>query len=94
VIFCKLIVAGHTTIFVTRTEDWMWKRPFPSGILLHASLWSAVAGTLISVYGWWVEPIGWQVAGYIWLYALAWGLFNDAVKKGTFALLRREGLYA
>ena len=94
VIFCKLIVAGHTTIFVTRTEDWMWKRPFPSGILLHASLWSAMAGTLISVYGWWVEPIGWQVAGYIWLYALAWGLFNDAVKKGTFALLRREGLYA
>ncbi|HEB95604.1 MAG TPA: HAD family hydrolase [Sedimenticola thiotaurini] len=94
VIFCKLIVAGHTTIFVTRTEDWMWRHPLPSGILLHASFWSAVLGTLISVYGWWVEPIGWTYAGYIWLYALAWGLFNDAVKKGTFYLLRREGLYA
>ncbi len=94
VIFCKLIVAGHLTIFVTRTEDWMWKPPFPSAILLHASLWSALAGTLICVYGWWVEPIGWQVAGYIWLYAMTWALFNDAVKKGTFALLRRQGLYA
>jgi len=94
IIFCKLIVAGHTTIFVTRTEDWMWKRPFPSGILLHASFWSAVLGTLISVYGWWVEPISWTYAGYIWLYALFWGLFNDTVKKGTFYLLRREGLYA
>ncbi len=94
IIFCKLIVAGHTTIFVTRTEDWMWKRPFPSGLLLHASFWSAVAGTLICVYGWWVEPIGWTWAGWIWLYALAWGLFNDTVKKGTFYLLRREGLYA
>ncbi|HFD80506.1 MAG TPA: HAD family hydrolase [Gammaproteobacteria bacterium] len=94
VIFVKLIVAGHTTIFVTRTEDWMWARPRPSGILFHASLWSAVFGTLIGIYGWWVEPIGWEVAGWIWLYALAWGLFNDAVKKGTFTLLRRTGLYA
>ncbi|WJW76354.1 plasma-membrane proton-efflux P-type ATPase [Thiohalobacter sp. IOR34] len=94
VIFCKLIVAGHLTIFVTRTEDWMWKRPYPSALLLHAGLWSAVLGTLISVYGWWVEPIGWTVAGYIWLYALVWGLFNDAVKKGAIALLRRENWYA
>lgn len=94
IIFVKLIIAGHTTIFVTRTEDWLWKAPFPSGILLHANFWSAVLGTLIGVYGWGVEPIGWTYAGYIWIYALIWGLFNDAVKKGTFYLLRREGLYA
>ncbi len=92
--FVKLIVAGHTTIFVTRTEDWMWKRPFPSWILVQSSFWSAVAGTMIGVYGWWIEPIGWQYAGYLWAYAIAWGIFNDMVKKGTFALLRREGLYA
>ncbi len=92
--FVKLIVAGHTTIFVTRTEDWLWKRPFPSWILVQSSFWSAVAGTVIGVYGWWIAPIGWQYAGYMWAYALAWGLFNDMVKKGTFALLRRKGLYA
>ena len=90
-IFVKLVVAGHTTIFVTRSRDWMWKRPWPSGILLHASFWSAVFGTLIGVYGWWVEPIGWTWAGYMWAYALAWGLVNDMVKKGTFYLLQREG---
>jgi len=67
IIFCKLIVAGHLTIFVTRTEDWFWKPPHPSAILLHASFWSADA--------------------------FAWGIFNDTVKKGAFALLRREGLY-
>ncbi|RUM88401.1 MAG: hypothetical protein DSZ23_04515 [Thermodesulfatator sp.] len=93
-LFVKLIVAGHTTIFVTRTEDWLWKRPFPSWILVQSSFWSALAGTMIGVYGWWIEPIGWQYAGYMWAYALAWGLFNDAVKKGAFALLRRKGLYA
>ncbi len=93
-IFVKLIVAGHTTIFVTRTEDWMWKRPFPSWILVQSSFWSAVAGTAIGVYGLWIAPIGWQWAGYMWAYAIAWALFNDVVKKATFALLRREGLYA
>ena len=88
IIFCKLIVAGHTTIFVTRTEDWMWKSPYPSGILLNASFWSAVVGTLICVYGWMVEPIGWVYAGYAWAYALAWGLFNDMVKMSTYRFLR------
>ncbi len=92
--FVKLIVAGHTTIFVTRTEDWFWKRPFPSWILVQASFWSAVLGTMIGVYGWWVQPIGWEYAGFLWAYAIAWGVFNDMVKKGTFALLRRKGLYA
>ncbi len=88
ILFCKLIIAGHTTIFVTRTEDWFWKRPFPSTILLNASFWSAVIGTLICVYGWMVEPIGWLYAAYAWAYALSWGVFNDVVKKATYRFLR------
>ncbi len=87
-IFLKLIVAGHTTIFVTRTEDWFWKRPFPSGILLHASFWSAVLGTLIAVYGWWITPVSWRYAAYLWAYALAWGVVNDIVKVATYRVLR------
>ncbi len=93
-IFMKLIVAGHLTIFVTRTEDWMWRPPFPSAALFHADIWSAVAGTVLCAEGWFIEPIGWKAALAIWAYALAWAFFNDAVKKGTFALLRREGLSA
>ena len=90
-IFLKLIVAGHTTIFVTRTEDWFWKRPFPSGILLHASFWSAVLGTLIAVYGVWITPVSWKYAAYMWLYALAWGVVNDIVKVSTYRILRGSG---
>ncbi len=87
-IFLKLIVAGHTTIFVTRTEDWFWKRPFPSAILLHASFWSAVLGTLIAVYGLWITPVSWKYAGYLWAYALIWGVVNDFVKVATYRVLR------
>ncbi len=90
VIFCKLVVAGHLTIFLTRTESWFWQPPRPSPVLFHASLWSALLGTLVAVYGWGIEAIGWKWAAFIWLYAAAWALFNDAAKRGTYALLRRQ----
>jgi len=87
-IFLKLLVAGHATIFLTRTDDWFWKRPFPAPILVHASFWSAVAGTLIVVYGFLVTPIGWEHALWIWAYALAWLLANDFVKLSAYRMLR------
>ncbi len=90
-IFLKLVVAGHATIFLTRTDDWFWKRPFPSALLLHASFWSAALGTLVVVYGFMVTPVGWQDALWIWCYALTWFLVNDVVKMLTYRLLRARG---
>jgi len=87
-IFTKLVVAGHTTIFVTRKEGWLWQKPYPSAPLLHASFWSAAAGTLFAVYGIFIAPIGWKYAGLIWLYALAWGFVNDGVKMWALRFLR------
>jgi H+-transporting ATPase len=88
-IFIKLVVAGHLTIFLTRTEDWFFKPPYPSSILVHASFWTALFGTVIVVYGFWIAPIGWEYALYLWLYAVAWFIFNDSVKMWTFRLLRK-----
>jgi H+-transporting ATPase len=87
-IFLKLLVAGHATIFLTRTDDWFWKRPFPSHLLMHASLWSAVAGTLVVVYGFLVAPIGWERALWVWAYAFAWLPLNDAIKLYAYRMLR------
>lgn len=87
-IFLKLVVAGHATIFITRTEDWFWKKPHPSPLLLHASFWSAVAGTLVVAYGFLVEPIGWKHALWIWAYALSWLVLNDFVKISAYKMLR------
>jgi H+-transporting ATPase len=87
-IFLKLVVAGHATIFLTRIDDWFWKRPFPSGLLVHASFWSAALATLIVVYGVFVTPVGWTYALWIWAYALAWVVFNDMVKMWAYRLLR------
>ncbi len=79
-IFTKLIIAGHATIFNTRTSDWFFKKPFPSKPLLLASLSTAFLGLLVGVYGVFVPSVGWGWGLTVTVYALVWFLFNDAVK--------------
>jgi H+-transporting ATPase len=87
-IFLKLAVAGHLTIFVTRTEDHFWRSPYPAPLLLWAAVATKVAATFFAVYGWFVTPIGWKNALFVWVYALAWFIVNDFVKIWTYRLLR------
>ncbi len=91
-LFLKLIVAGHSTLYVMRAEGWLWERPWPAPVLFWATTGTELLGTLIAVYGIFVTPIGWEAALAIWAYALAWMLVNDAVKVWTYRLLRREGV--
>ncbi len=92
--FAKLVIAGHGTIYNTRIDDWFWRRPYPSWILFTATFSTRVLGTLIAVYGLLITPIGWTYALYMWAYALAWFVFNDAIKMLTYGFLRKRGLYA
>ncbi|SME96611.1 H+-transporting ATPase [Tistlia consotensis] len=86
--FLKLLVAGHMTIYLTRNEGWFWQRPWPSWRLLVATETTQVLGTLAAVYGWFVEPIGWSYALMVWGYALAWLLANNLAKVWTYRAMR------
>jgi H+-transporting ATPase len=90
-IFLKLLVAGHMTIYVTRNTGALWSRPWPNWRLVVAAESTQVLGTLAAVYGWFVEPIGWGYALLVWGYALVWLLVNSVLKIGVERLLRREG---
>ncbi len=90
VFFSKLIVAGHGTIYNTRVDDWFFKRPYPSWTLVAATFLSAVAGTIIAVYGFGLmTPIGWGWGLFTWVYALSWFVFNDAVKMIVLRFYRK-----
>ncbi len=81
-IFLKLIIAGHTTIFVTRSKGWFWEKPWPSGPLFWGVMITNVIGTLLAVYGWLMPTaIGWGPAIFIWIYANLWMIVNDVVKQ-------------
>ena len=91
--FAKLVIAGHGTIYNTRTDDWFFKRPFPSWTLFGATFSSRVAGTIIAVYGFGLmEPIGWEWAAAMWAYALVWFVFNDAIKILVLRYYRKKSM--
>jgi len=87
-LFLKLIIAGHSTIYVTRADGWFWRRPWPSPLLFGATFGTEILGTLIAVYGFLITPVGWEYALWMWAYALAWFVVNDAAKMWTYRLLR------
>lgn len=86
-LFLKLIVAGHSTLYVARTEGAFWRKPWPAPILFVATFATEIIGTFIAVYGWFIAPIGWEYALYIWAYALFWFVLEDAIKRISLTFL-------
>jgi H+-transporting ATPase len=86
--YLKLSVAGHLTIFLTRTRGPFWSIR-PAKILWMAVLGTQTVATLIAVYGLFMTPIGWGWAGFVWGYALAWALLADRVKLVAYWCLDR-----
>jgi H+-transporting ATPase len=84
--YLKLSVAGHLTIFLTRTRGPFWSIR-PARVLWMAVLGTQALATLIAVYGLFMTPLGWGWAAFVWGYALAWFLVNDRVKLLAYRLL-------
>jgi H+-transporting ATPase len=86
--YLKLSVAGHLTIFLTRTRGPFWSIR-PARILWGAVLGTQIVATLIAVYGLFMTPLGWGWALFVWGYALAWFLLNDRVKLLAYRIFDR-----
>ena len=87
-IFLKLAIAGHLTIFVTRSKDFFWTKPLPSGLLFWSTVITKVLATLIVVYGFGiVSSIGWGLAIFIWIYAIAAFVITDIIKVYAYKVL-------
>jgi H+-transporting ATPase len=91
--YLKLSVAGHLTIFLTRTNGPFWSSK-PAPVLVGAVIGTQVVATIIAVFGVFMAPIGWRWAAFVWGYALVWFFVNDLVKQGTYRVFsaRHPGL--
>ncbi len=83
--YLKLSVAGHLTIFLTRTRGPFWSHR-PARILWMAVLGTQTLATLIAVYGLFMTPLGWGWALFVWGYALVWFVINDRVKLAAYTV--------
>ena len=86
-VFLKLLVAGHMTIYLTRNRGAIWERPLPSWKLIVPCELTQIAGTLAVVYGWFMAPTGWSLALLVWGYALVFFTLGSAVKITVYGLL-------
>ncbi len=82
-VFLKLAVGGHMTIYLTRAEEnHFWHKPYPSKILFIACESTQVVATIFAAVGIFMAPIGWALAGFIWLYALGAFVVANFIKVG------------
>ncbi|MDD5116535.1 MAG: plasma-membrane proton-efflux P-type ATPase [Candidatus Omnitrophica bacterium] len=80
-IFLKLAVAGHMTIYLARTgEEPFWHKPYPALSLVLVCESTKVIATLFAVYGIFMRPIGWGLALFVWGYSIAFFVITDFIK--------------
>jgi len=87
--YLKLSVAGHLTLFVARTRGRLWSHR-PAWVLLIAVIGTQVLATVIAVSGVLMEPLDWQLAALAWGYALLWIVLLDQFKLWTYGFLDRS----
>jgi H+-transporting ATPase len=79
-IYLKLAIAGHLTLFVARTREPFFRKPYPAPILLTAILGTQLIAALIVIFGWLVEPIPLEYVAFVWAYCLIWVFIEDWAK--------------
>ncbi len=89
--YLKLSVAGHLTIFLTRTRGPFWSIR-PARILWGAVLGTQALATCIALFGFGlVTPLAWSWALMVWGWALASFLLTDPIKLLTYRVLDHFG---
>jgi H+-transporting ATPase len=92
-IFLKLTVAGHMTIYLARTgEAPFWTKPYPAPALFWIAELTQIVATLFAVFGIFMEPIGWKLAGFVWIYAFVFFVINDFAKIQFDKVLDHAGI--
>ncbi len=90
-VFLKMAVAGHLVLFVARTKDHFWKRPWPAPIMVWSAIITKAAATLLAVYGFGlIAPITWYDVGLIWAYSITSALVTDIVKVQVYRHLENR----
>jgi H+-transporting ATPase len=90
-IYLKLSVAGHLTLFVARTKGHFWSI-LPAKPLFLAVIGTQFTATIITVYGILLPAMGWNLALFVWGYALLAFVITDFLKVRFYKILGHRGI--
>ncbi len=90
-VFLKMAVAGHLVLFVARTREHFWKKPWPAPIMVWSAVVTKIAATLLAAYGLgFITPISWPEIALIWGYSIFSALVTDLVKVEVYKRLKHR----
>ena len=90
-IYLKLSVSGHLIVFAARTKGPFWSVR-PAMPLFAAVVITQLIATLITVYGFLLPAMGWNLALFIWAEALIVFVIVDFIKVRTYDVLDHGGI--
>ncbi|MEJ2041482.1 MAG: HAD-IC family P-type ATPase, partial [Desulfosarcinaceae bacterium] len=80
-IFLKLAIAGHLTLFVARTKRPFLTKPYPAPLVFWSAVGTKAAVTVLVAFGaGLVAPLTWTVIGIVWAYCIVWIFIEDWAK--------------
>ncbi len=92
--FLAILCGGNLTIYLTRNRRFFWSKPHPEWKFFTATLFSQIAGTLVSVYGLGTSDfvgIGWKYVGFSWIYIAIWFFICVLTKEMLYRFLEGTG---
>ena len=93
-IFLKLAVAGHLTLFVARSRGPFWARPWPAPAMIWSAVVTKALATLLVAFGLGlITPISWPLIGLVWGYAIVWVFIEDWAKLAVYRHLGHAGAH-
>lgn len=91
-IFLKLAIAGHLTLFVTRSKGAFYKKPYPAPVLLWSAISTKILATIFVMFPFGlISSLGLKEVIFIWLYCLIWIVIEDRVKQFIYKRLSHKG---
>ena len=91
-IFLKLAIAGHLTLFVARARGRFYARPWPAAAMLWSALLTKALATLLVAFGLGlVTTIPWWQIGFVWGYCIVWVFLEDEAKLAVYRHLSLSG---
>ncbi len=88
--FLKLLVAGHMTIYMTRTQDFFFTKPWPDWRLFITLEGTQIVGTLVAAFGLLIHQITWWEVALVWIYCLISFLIIDTLKVLAYRLMAKS----
>ncbi|TAM06729.1 MAG: metal-transporting ATPase, partial [Rhodanobacter sp.] len=91
-IFLKMAVAGHLTLFVSRSKGAYWRKPYPAPVMIWSAVITKLAATLLCAWGLFslIAPISWFEIALVWTYSIVWSVLTDYAKRAVYSHLEHS----